>query len=494
MFMFVVLVALFGLTYLSGKGAVKKHNKEDDGFSYSGVNIKYPTTTTFLGIETDTAAIKNIEEVTDIVIPLEEEPIIDEIKRQNLDSITSKETTPGVSLPDLSNIDTTQIVRIRYPENKSTYLSNLKSKLKSKQCRIIHYGDSQLEGDRISGYLRNRLQGLYGGTGPGFIPIKQVYDQISARVEPSENWSRFAVFDPTKERFEHRKYGAYLSTSRFTNHNEKLIDSIGIDSLPEVEATITIGKSNRTYRRFRTFNNIGLHYGNCKYPVVMSVKNDGIEIIKDTLITDGKYHNYKIKLPETPKELIISLKGKVSPDFYGLTLDGNKGIQLDNVAMRGASGTVFTRGNATTYAAMSKELNPKVIITQYGGNAVPYVKDSSAVDKYVSYMKSQLNWLKRRNPEATLMFIGPTDMSTSINGKMTTYALLPYVNEELQKMCLENNVAYWSIYEAMGGKNTMPMWVENKLAANDYTHFSPKGTKIISELFFVALYLDLNDE
>ena len=490
--MLFVLGALFGLTFLSQKEII---NNANDGFSYSKINIKYPTTSTFLEIDEDTTqTLQNLDDITNIVEPIEDEKKGEVIIKADNDVVAKDEKKAEkkdlASVPDLSKIDTTKIVRIKYPYENPELKDEFRKKLKGKKCRIIHYGDSQLEGDRISGYVRNRLQKMYGGNGPGFIPIKQVYDQISASVEPSANWTRHTIFGPKKDRFEHKKYGMFMTTSRFTAPVKNL-DSIDIDSLKVVEAFITVSKSNRAYRKFRTFNNIGLHYGHCYHPVSITVTNDGKLISKDTLLTDGQYHNYKIRLPNTPTNLKITLSGKVSPDFYGLTLDGSSGVLLDNVAMRGASGTVFTRSDATTYRAMSKELDPEIIITQYGGNAVPYVKDSTGVDRYVRYMKSQLNWLKRSNKNASFLFIGPTDLSTAINGKMVTYKLLPYLNEELEKMCLENNIAYWNMYEAMGGKNTMPMWVEKKLAASDYTHFSPKGTKIISELFFIALYLDL---
>ena len=501
-FLIVVLASLFGLTYLSKSKAV---NETHDGISIGDISVKYPTTTTFFNQTKDTSNTKEkIDVITNIVAPIEDLEEDDDITANTVnDSITKAQDSitkiiaakeaaiarATAAIPDFSSIDTTKIERIKYPNQ--ALLDEIKSKLNQEQCRIIHYGDSQLEGDRISGYLRNRLQGIYGGNGPGFIPIKQVYDQISAVVTPSNNWDRYALFDPTKKRFEHKKYGLYLSTSRFTAPTK---DSINLDSLPLTTATITIAKSLRTYRKFRVFNTIGLHYGNCTNPVSITVTNNGVVTQESTLITDGNYHNFSIKLPTTPTNLVITLKGKISPDFYGLTLDGNKGVQLDNVAMRGASGTIFTRNDATTYKAMSDELNPNIIIMQYGGNAVPYVKDSTGIDNYVKYMKSQINWIRRRNRNASFLFIGPTDMSTTINGNMETYPLLPYANEQLQTMCLDNNIAYWSMYDAMGGKNTMPIWVEKKLAGNDYTHFTPKGTKIISELFFTALYLDLKDD
>ncbi|WP_170864609.1 lipase [Aquimarina spongiae] len=485
MFIFLVLGALFGLMFLSQKGGVQKEQTQDDGFSYEGVSLKYPTYTTFLGLEKDSSLTRqDILEVTEIVTPLEiETPEDNQIA----------EVQQIKQLPDFSKIDTTRLVRIRYPDSNPDFANQLRRKLSSKSCRILHYGDSQIEGDRITAYLRNRLQHMYGGSGPGFIPLLPVYRQISAIVEPSENWERYAFFDPTKKKFSHRKYGAYLSVSRFTEYQKKLPDSAVLDSLPIIKASVTIGKSKKTYAKFRRFTDIGLHYGNCNVPIKISVYNEGELIQQDSLIPDGRYHQYKIRTLTTPTNLKIELEGKVSADFYGLTLDGGSRVQIDNIAMRGASGTIFARANATTYSRMVRQLKPKIVIMQYGGNTMPYLKDSTDVDKYANRIKTQVNWIRRRAKNANFIFIGPTDMCLPVNGKMETYPLLPYLNTKLMETCLSNDVAYWSMYDAMGGKGSMELWVEEKLTAKDYMHFTWKGTKIISELFFTALYLDLKE-
>ncbi len=485
-FILFVLGTLFGLMFLSKKGGVQKSQTEDDGFSYEDISVKYPTYTTFLGLEKDSSLTRNdIIEVTEIVTPLEIE---------NEEATTTISSTEEIKqLPDFSKIDTTRLTRIQYPKTNPDFVNDLRRKLSSRSCRIIHYGDSQIEGDRITAYLRNRLQRMYGGNGPGFIPVKPIYRQISAIVAPSENWERYAFFDPTKKKFPHRKYGTYLSVSRFTPYQKVLPDSTTIDSLPLVSASVVISKSQKTYVKFRRFNKIGLHYGNCKYPIKISVYNDGELIQQDSLITDGRYHHYKIRTATTPTDLKIELEGKVSADFYGLTLDGNSGVQIDNVAMRGASGTIFASSSATTYSRMVRQLKPKIVIMQYGGNTMPYLKDSTDVNKYVKRIASQINWIKKRAKNTSFIFIGPTDMCLPVNGKMETYPYLPYLNTKLKETCLENDVAYWSMYDAMGGKGSMTLWVDEKLTAKDYMHFTWKGTKIISELFFTALYLDLKE-
>jgi uncharacterized protein YehS (DUF1456 family) len=43
-----------------------------------------------------------------------------------------------------------------------------------KVVRIIHYGDSQIEGDRIISFLRNKIQNKFGEAA-GLVPARQVY-------------------------------------------------------------------------------------------------------------------------------------------------------------------------------------------------------------------------------------------------------------------------------------------------------------------------------
>jgi hypothetical protein len=43
----------------------------------------------------------------------------------------------------------------------------------SQSVRVVHYGDSQIEEDRITNVLRERWQKAYGGGGVGLIPLHQ---------------------------------------------------------------------------------------------------------------------------------------------------------------------------------------------------------------------------------------------------------------------------------------------------------------------------------
>jgi lysophospholipase L1-like esterase len=468
LFIFTVLGLLLLISVFSTSG-----DGENSGIELPGITVKYPTTSGFLQeekAETNLLA-DSIVHAIEAVLPKEEfKP----------------------SIPDFTIIDTARLVRISWPENREKFVNELHAHLESGRCRILHYGDSQLEGDRISGYLRNRLQGIYGGTGPGFLPVKQVYDQLAAEIIVSDNWLRYAVFDPTQAKLPDMNYGVFASISRFTPVETSYADSTEPETMPMLTAGITIRPSGKSFSRLKQFNRIGLHYGNALSPVDVRVSVNGELIKESALIADGAYHCFEIVTGSTPAEVHIELEGTISPDFYGLTLDGESGIQLDNIAMRGASGTIFSKMSAYGFNRIAAKLDPKVVILQYGGNTVPYIKDSLGVMNYSRYLSGHINWLRKRMPEAVFLFIGPGDMSTLVNGNYTTYPLLPYLDTQLKQQCLSSGIAYWSMFEAMGGENSMQYWVDQELASTDYTHFSPKGSRIISELFFNALYLDLS--
>ena len=72
---------------------------------------------------------------------------------------------------------------------------------------------------------------------------------------------------------------------------------------------------------------------------------------------------------------------------------------------------------------------------------------------------------------------------------MQTYPHLPKLIDSLREMCLLNNVAYWDLYRAMGGYNSMVNWVNSKpqLAGSDHIHFTYTGSNHASEMLWQGL-------
>ena len=72
-------------------------------------------------------------------------------------------------------------------------------------------------------------------------------------------------------------------------------------------------------------------------------------------------------------------------------------------------------------------------------------------------------------------------------GIYSTYEFLPYCVDRMREATTSAGGAFWSMYDGMGGKNSMPAWVEKGLAGKDHIHFSSAGAKFASQLFYDAL-------
>lgn len=348
---------------------------------------------------------------------------------------------------------------------------------------ILHYGDSQIEGDRMTSYVRQRVQSQFGGNGPGLIPANDVYNSFTFRQSYSESFIRYAAFG--RKKLKERHYGAMASVARFTP--EYTLDSLfTIDSLTEKTAWIEFEPSNVAYTRARSYNNVSLHYNQCITPTKLVVSQNGTIIHEEELKADSAYHNLKLAFPSTPGKLRYTFTGKISPNICAFSLDGDYGVQVSNIAMRGSSGTVFSRLKRNTLQPMYTSLNTKMAIMQFGGNSIPFFKDSTSVRNFARYFKSQINTIKRMNPGVFIVVIGPSDMSSLKDGIYSTYKFLPYCVEQMKEVTISSGSAYWNMYAAMGGNNSMPAWVEKGLAGNDHIHFSSKGAKIISQMFYDA--------
>lgn len=348
---------------------------------------------------------------------------------------------------------------------------------------ILHYGDSQIEGDRMTSYIRQRIQDQFGGNGPGLIPATNVYPSFTFKQTYSESFVRYTAFGGEKLKEAH--YGAMASVSRFTPEYE--LDSLfTIDSLKEKTGWIEIAPSKVAYSRAKKFNNVTMHYNSCTAPTKVVVTRDGTIIHEEALKPDGAHHDLKLTFPDTPGNLRYTFTGKISPNICGFSLEGDYGVQVSNIAMRGSSGTMFRRLKSSTLQPMYNRLNTKMVIMQFGGNSVPFFKDSVGVRNFASYFKSQINTIKRMNPDAFVVVIGPSDMSDNDEGIYSTYKFLPLCVEQMKEATIASGSAYWNLYAAMGGNNSMPSWVDKGLAGNDYIHFSNQGAKIASQMFYDA--------
>ena len=490
-FFFIVVGAFLALSML----ALPK-----DGVEVLGFNIHMPSFEEML--TKDSISYADISDITNNIDNIDSLPDITEVVI-NVDSLRADSLIADSMAIAAKNLETDtaranaialaqNIHRIEFPNGDNSNLMKFFAKLhnaKSKSIKIMHYGDSQIEGDRITSYIRNKLQRKYGGYGPGLLPALQPYESYFSISQSNEgNWKRYAIFGKRDTMVKHNKYGPLAAFSRFA---PIIADSLISDST-NYEAAIVFNESKLAYSLVRNFQKVRLMYGNAKRPVSVKFIVDEVIVKETTLETNTSYSVFEFTLANKTKNLRIEFSGNDSPDIYGIDLKSNTGISVDNIGMRGSSGTIFRKMDYAHLKQSYNDMDVDLFILQFGGNVMPYIKDSTQALNYANWFKSQLKTIKRMRPDASFIVIGPSDMSYKEGDRFVTYQFLPLVRDELKKASLAAGYGYWDMYEAMGGFNSMPSWVnaEPALAGADYTHFTPRGAKLIANMFYNALMVE----
>lgn len=339
--------------------------------------------------------------------------------------------------------------------------------------RIIHYGDSQIEMDRISSFVREQLQKSYGGSGMGLLPAFEVTPKYTVAVQSTGTWARKLTFGGAENRAKHNRYGpmAYFCKKE-----------------SEVASVILTPREGTSYKN-RQIKSCKVLIGQLDRPLEISVSSGGKLIESKTLQASNTEQLADFKLDSAKGNSITVKFNGANADVLGISLDGNSGISLDNVPMRGCSGTIFRRISADQLSRSYKLLGVKMVILQFGGNSLPGMKSKSSADAYGKRFQEEIRFLKSVDPNLIVFVIGPADMSVRINGTFQTHPQLENVRDALKRATIEAGGIYWDMYEAMGGNGSMIKWVQTKpaLGSPDYIHFSQKGAEKIANIFYNSL-------
>ncbi len=423
----------------------------------------------------------------------------------NLDSLllTSNltDSMPGKALSDINlgnkeitstaiDIDTVRaaasvlkqrIQKIEFPSANTTmfepFFLELKSgRVKQSLIRILHYGDSQIEGDRITRYLRNRFQKTFSGSGPGLLPCyKPVSESSSMQISSEGPWEKHTVMMSSDSTFPRENYGILGSCANLVSE-----DSI-------VSGSLNYKISRYSYLSVRNFKWARLFFGRGAGNFELAIYEKDSLLLKDMVNGEGPLNFFGLQLNHTPEDLTIKVKGSELPYFYAMSFDQPVGIAVDNIAWRGSRGAEFYKIRTEVLSRFFRQLNVKLIVFQFGVNIVPHIVNN--YNFYERQLIRQLKHLKQAAGEIPVLVVGVSDMSRKKSGWYESYPNITKIRDAQRNAAFKSNCAFWDMYEAMGGNNSMPSWVfaEPALARKDFTHFNFRGARIIAQMMYNAI-------
>ena len=327
--------------------------------------------------------------------------------------------------------------------------------------RIAHYGDSQIEGDRITYELRKLFQTKFPGGGVGYIPMKDITDPVSYIRNADQSWQRYTIFT---NRIKGYEYGQGGSVFRYS---------------PSLRSKVTL-------KILSPYQKVFLYYGHGSDSSSLEVYSSKNTLLAKYFLTSKKVFNIlDLQILQPESNLIFVFNGP-SPSIYGVSFDNIKGIQFDNYGLRGQAGDGLMLIPEIQLKEMYSLTNTKMAILQFGGNVVPGLRNEKMVNFYGDVYKKLYLHMQSALTNGSLLIIGINDVSRSVNGTYESYPNISKLRYIQKSIAVQNGMAFFDIYEFMGGENSVKYWAQKGLASRD-GHFSEKGRQIVCRELFKAL-------
>lgn len=337
----------------------------------------------------------------------------------------------------------------------SGFLAALKKTRKDGSVvRIAFYGDSFIEGDVFCGSFRDTLQSIFGGRGVGFVPITSSVAGFRNTIKHDfKNWRTWSLISKEPD----IKIGP------------------GCFTFQPLDGNWVEYKGSRQ-RYLREFNSAKLYYTAIDSSTVQYTINADSALYIAELKADGRLREWKHE-HQGAKSYKLEIYPAAPVTLYGASFESANGVYVDNFSLRGNSGLSWKGLDDELLKAFGEYRKYKLVILQFGLNLLN--EQSLNYPAYIKKMVAIITKMKRAYPTADFLILSVGDRSNNINGVMQTMNTVPMMIDAQREIARQAGVAFWDMYAAMGGENSMVKYATSRppLAAKDYTHLTFKGGK-----------------
>lgn len=324
--------------------------------------------------------------------------------------------------------------------------------------RIAWFGDSLIEGDQMTRTIRKLLQELYGGYGVGFVPMQSA--TASFRNTVTHSWK-----------------GAWEEQSFKTKTLTSLIYPSGHVYFAKDGSVKMEDRTNAASRPLYK----SLLCGPSPLPVDISV-NGILRSIHPTQAVN------RIVLDSSSSPIIALQLANAELPLYGISMEPASGVVLDNFSFRGITGLELSKLETEMMQSLMQSNPYDLIVLEYGVNLMwkPNTVDQSW---YESKMMQTIKHLKQAMPQADFLLVGTGDRAFRYADGWETAIGMDTLIRTQASLAYANNMAFYNLYEAMGGKGTIVRWAEVEkpaMANKDYIHPNARGADWMANTFFEA--------
>ena len=106
---------------------------------------------------------------------------------------------------------------------------------------------------------------------------------------------------------------------------------------------------------------------------------------------------------------------------------------------------------------------------------------------YTRQMGQAIDHLRQAYPQASILIVSMPDRDQRTAAGLRTMKGVEQLVAYQQLMASEHAVSFFSLFQAMGGRESMKDLVDRGLANKDYTHINFKGGRYLARFLFDAL-------
>ena len=338
-----------------------------------------------------------------------------------------------------------------YKGDSLNALSNFSEKLhqlqttKKGKIRIAYFGDSMIEGDLLTQTLRKLLQKEFGGYGVGFLPIhSKVAGFRQTATVKSSGWETINFMDKDAKNM-------YISGFSFSGLGNGSFTDRTVTTPPSLQKFLIYGQSNG---------------GSIDYDGT-SISLQGNDLVNAQLLSNNNATSFEFK------------SNSATTPFYGVSFESENGIILDNFSFRGITGVEFRKIDENFLKAVQKANHYDLIVMQYGVNLLFRPNDTD-YSYYTKNMTPVLEKFITSFPNTDILLVSSADRAFRYNGEYQTAKGLPNLLETQARLAYDHHLAFFNLFQTMGGENSIVNWANQKpaLANKDYLHPNANGADI----------------
>jgi lysophospholipase L1-like esterase len=338
-------------------------------------------------------------------------------------------------------------------------------------ARILHYGDSVITSDYISGTLRRRFQARFGDAGHGFVLTAKAWEWYfhnDVTHYATEGWSASRVSGPFSKEAAYGLGGAMFRGSPGA--------SATFGAATRGDYGRNLGRADIFYEELENGGDFEVKAPG-QEPQVVHTKGEKRQSAKASYrVTDG----------ETKVSIRVLGKGEVR--IYGAALERDKpGIVYDALGALGARAKMWEPVPEEHWRQQLSLRKPHLVVLQFGTNES---EDGAVAKDYESTLLALVEKLKHAAPDAAILIAAPLDRAERDDGgRIRSAKPLVKIVELQAKVAKASGVGFWNTWKAMGGEGSMAKWLNHKpqLCSGDLTHPTPAGAEVIGDLFYKAV-------